>query len=142
MVCKSTPYIGHWKARFSPSCGLKKRDFSLRGFTDYLVINRYRECEKLASQYLSYRQVKLNFVVYYMILWGPGVAIPGGVTGFFSDIFPSDKTMALGSTQPVVKMSTRNIPGGKGGRCVRLTTKHHTVPVMGELYLYLTYMIL
>jgi hypothetical protein len=30
--------------------------------------------------------------------------------------------MALGSTQPLVKMSTRNIPGGKGGRCVRLTT--------------------
>jgi hypothetical protein len=30
--------------------------------------------------------------------------------------------MALGSTHPRVKMSTRNIPGGKGGRCVRLTT--------------------
>ena len=30
--------------------------------------------------------------------------------------------MALGSTQPLVKMSTRNIPGGKDGRCVRLTT--------------------
>jgi hypothetical protein len=30
--------------------------------------------------------------------------------------------MALGSTQPLVKMSTRNIPGGKGGPCVRLTT--------------------
>ena len=35
---------------------------------------------------------------------------------------PSDNTMALGSTQPVVKMITRNIPGGKGGRWVRLTT--------------------
>ena len=51
----------------------------------------------------------------------PG-SIPGGVTGFFSDIFPSDHTMALGSTQPLVKMSTRNIPEGKGGWCVRLTT--------------------
>jgi len=51
----------------------------------------------------------------------PG-SIPGGVTGFFSDIFPSDRTMALGSTQPIVKMNTRNIPGGRGGRCVRLTT--------------------
>jgi hypothetical protein len=64
--------------------------------------------------------------------------------------------MALGSTQPLVKMSTREIPGGKGGRCVRLTTYHHIVsvsrdlgaltlldpsgpawPVMGVLYLYL-----
>jgi hypothetical protein len=32
------------------------------------------------------------------------------------------RTMALGSTQPLMKMSTRNIPGGKGGQCVRLTT--------------------
>jgi hypothetical protein len=51
----------------------------------------------------------------------PG-SIPGGVTGFFSDISPSDRTMALGLTQPLAKTSTRNIPGGKGGRCVRLTT--------------------
>ena len=51
----------------------------------------------------------------------PG-SIPGVVTGFFSDISPSDRSMALGSTQPLVKMSTRNIPGGKGDRCVRLTT--------------------
>ena len=49
-------------------------------------------------------------------------SIPGGVTGFFSDIFPSDRTVALGLIQPLVKMSTRNIPGGKGGLCVRLTT--------------------
>jgi hypothetical protein len=51
----------------------------------------------------------------------PG-SIPGSVTGFFSDVLPSDSTMALRSTQPLVKMSTRNTPGGKGGRCVRLTT--------------------
>jgi hypothetical protein len=40
-------------------------------------------------------------------------SIPGGVTGFFSDIFPSDRTMALGSTQPLVKMSTRTFVGVK-----------------------------
>jgi hypothetical protein len=65
--------------------------------------------------------------------------------------------MALGSTKALVKMSTRNIPGGKGGRCVRLTTSPpscvvchenlgdytswnplgHTGPVTGLLYLYL-----
>ena len=49
-------------------------------------------------------------------------SIAGGVTGIFSDIFPSDCTMALGSTQPLLKMSTRNIPEGKGGRYVMLTT--------------------
>jgi hypothetical protein len=71
------------------------------------------------------------------LLPGPGVAlwlrrcatsrkvpgsIPGGVTGFFSDISPSECSVALRSTQPLVKMNTRNIPGAKGGRCVRLIT--------------------
>jgi hypothetical protein len=37
--------------------------------------------------------------------------------------------MTLGSTQPLVKMSTRDVPGNKGGRCVRLTTYHHIVPM-------------
>jgi hypothetical protein len=30
--------------------------------------------------------------------------------------------MPLGSTQLLVKMNIKNIPGGKGGRCVRLTS--------------------
>jgi hypothetical protein len=30
--------------------------------------------------------------------------------------------MALGSTQPLVNVSIKNIPKGKGVRCVRLTT--------------------
>ena len=45
----------------------------------------------------------------------------------------SEGTMALGSTNPLVKMSTRNIPGGKGGRCVKLTTYHDTVPLSRNL---------
>jgi len=65
--------------------------------------------------------------------------------------------MALGSTQTLVKMSTRNIPGDKGGRCVRVTTSPplsaechenlgaytswnplgHTGPVTELLYLFL-----
>jgi hypothetical protein len=36
---------------------------------------------------------------------------------------PSSHTMALGSTQPLTEMSTKNFPVGvKGGRRVRLTT--------------------
>jgi hypothetical protein len=34
----------------------------------------------------------------------------------------SDRTMALGSTQPLTEMSTKSLPGGKGGRSVGLTT--------------------
>jgi len=60
----------------------------------------------------------LNTIIYRTV---PG-SIPGGVTGFFSDIFLPTAPWSLRSTQPLVKMSTRNIPGGNGGRYVRLTT--------------------
>jgi hypothetical protein len=41
---------------------------------------------------------------------------------FFSLPNPSSCTMGLGSTQPLTEMSTRNLPGVKGARRVRLTT--------------------
>jgi hypothetical protein len=42
---------------------------------------------------------------------------------FFNLPNPSNRNMALGSTQPLTEMSTMNLPGGvKGGRRVRLTT--------------------
>jgi hypothetical protein len=48
-------------------------------------------------------------------------SIPDGVIG----IFHSDRTMALGSTQSLTEMSTRNISlGGKSGRSVGLTLPH------------------
>jgi hypothetical protein len=34
--------------------------------------------------------------------------------GFFNSPNRSIRTMALGSTQPLTEMSTRNLPGGKG----------------------------
>ena len=44
---------------------------------------------------------------------------------------PSDRTMALGSTQPLCVPGV--FPGGKGSRCVRLTTYHHPVPLSRNL---------
>jgi hypothetical protein len=35
------------------------------------------------------------------------------VIGFYNLPTPSSRTMALGSTQPLTEMSTRNLPGGK-----------------------------
>jgi hypothetical protein len=40
-------------------------------------------------------------------------SIPNEVIGFFNLPDPSSCTMALGSTQPLTEMSTRNLPGGK-----------------------------
>ena len=46
-------------------------------------------------------------------------SIPDGVIGIFHWHNPPDRTMALWSTQPLTEM---RFPGGKCGRCVRLTT--------------------
>ena len=44
--------------------------------------------------------------------------IPDGVTRIFHRHNPSSRTIALGLTQPLTEI----FPGGKGGRCVGLTT--------------------
>jgi hypothetical protein len=41
-------------------------------------------------------------------------SIPDEVIRFFNSPNHSNRTMALGSTQPLTEMSTRNLPGGKG----------------------------
>jgi hypothetical protein len=41
-------------------------------------------------------------------------SIPDEVTGIFNRPNPSSRTMALVSTQPLIEMSTRNLPGDKG----------------------------
>ena len=49
-------------------------------------------------------------------------SIPASVIVIFHWHNPSGRTMALGLTQPLTEMSTKNITGGKGGRYVGLTT--------------------
>jgi hypothetical protein len=41
------------------------------------------------------------------------IQVPDEVIFFFNLPNSSSRTMALGSNQPLTKMSTRNIPGGK-----------------------------
>jgi hypothetical protein len=43
-------------------------------------------------------------------------SIPDEVIGFFNLLYPSSRTTALGSTQPLTETSTRNLPGGGGGK--------------------------
>jgi hypothetical protein len=47
--------------------------------------------------------------------------------GFFNLPNLSSRTMDLGSTQPLTEMSSRNLPGGKGGQLVRMTTLQPSV---------------
>jgi hypothetical protein len=51
---------------------------------------------------------------------------------FFNLPNPSSRTMALGSTQPLTKMSTRKLPGGKKCRRVGLTTLPPSMSRMSE----------
>ena len=55
-------------------------------------------------------------------------SIPAGVSGFFIDIksFRSHYGPGVDSVPGV-------FPGGKGGRCIRLTTYHHPVPLSQAL---------
>jgi hypothetical protein len=46
-------------------------------------------------------------------------SIPDEFIGFFNWPNPSSCTMALGSTQPLTEMSTRNLTGGKGRRACK-----------------------
>jgi hypothetical protein len=41
-------------------------------------------------------------------------SIPDELIEFFNWPNPSSRTVALGSTQPLTEISTRNLPGGKG----------------------------
>jgi hypothetical protein len=51
--------------------------------------------------------------MYYATSQRVAGSIPDEVIGFFSWPDPSSCTMALGSTEPLIEMSTRNLPGGK-----------------------------
>jgi hypothetical protein len=47
-------------------------------------------------------------------IWKVAGSNPDKATEFFVNLpNPSSRTMALGSTQPLREMSTRNLPGGK-----------------------------
>jgi hypothetical protein len=46
-------------------------------------------------------------------------SIPEEIIGFFNWSNTFSRTMALGPTQPLRKMTNKNLPGGKGGRVAR-----------------------
>jgi hypothetical protein len=104
-------------------------------YTQWNISLSCSESACLLEKPLSYAAIL--FIVLPYKKWGRAVAwlveatsrkvavsIPYAVFGFFNWPKLSNRTMTLGSTQPLTEMSTRNVSGGKerpAGRRVRLT---------------------
>jgi hypothetical protein len=71
-------------------------------------------------QDVPYKYLQLNFMCLSSspcalhVLQCHRPLIPVEVIGFYSRSNPSSRTMALGSTQPLSEISTRNLPGDRG----------------------------
>ena len=114
---------------------LKKAKKHLEGYTEYGVLPTSFKISASYNQFcdVTWSSLPLFFrlVFYFQLIhsakWGTTVAqwlrccatsrkvtgsIPDGVIGIFHWHNPSNRTMALGSTQPLTDMSTRSISWG------------------------------
>jgi hypothetical protein len=81
---------------------LLNKTFIYRPYALLFTVDTAREVEHAVAQWL--RHCATN--------WKVAGSIPDGVIKIFHWHNPSGRTMALGSTQPLTKMSTRNISWG------------------------------
>jgi len=77
--------------------------------SDYYV---YHWISRVNSSFQSMILVDLTFTKCCATKRKVVGSIPDGVIGIFHRHNPSDRTMVLGSTQPLIKMSTRSISWG------------------------------
>jgi hypothetical protein len=77
----------------------------------------------LFGYYLLHAVLRGQVVVYCATNWNIMGSIPDEVIRFLNSPNPSRHTTDLASTQPLTEMSARNLLGGKGGQCVRLTSQ-------------------
>jgi hypothetical protein len=81
-----------------------------------------------------------SIIFQYIILQDGGLQVPFLMRSldFYNLPNPFSCTMALGLTQPLTEMSTRNLPSCNCGQCVRLTTLSPSVSQLssrcGSLY--------
>jgi len=65
--------------------------------------------ERSANEKYTDSVLLLRLFTFFVIIYIFAGSIPDGVVGIFHWHNPSGRTMALGSTQPLTEMSTRNI---------------------------------
>jgi hypothetical protein len=114
-TCQMFWYWARWNLRTN-------WEQTLNYTNQYLYAYEY----KLVPTVMAKIRVFLNMTPCTFVNRNVAVSIPVGVIRIFHWRNPFDRTMALGSTQPLTEMSTRNIfwggGRGKGGRCPGLTT--------------------
>ena len=76
----------------------------------YLYLSNFINYLKLCPWYKQFTYVGLIYIYIYIYIYMG--SIPDGVIGIFHWHNPSCRTMALGSTQPLTEISTRNISWG------------------------------
>jgi len=87
-----------------PSCGLKMASPCLGRLSEVLRLHEGYGC--LPCQYWG--TAVAQWLRSSATNWKVAGSIPAGVIGIFH-LHKSDRTMALGSTQPLTEMSTRSI---------------------------------
>jgi hypothetical protein len=83
----------------------------------YLLLLFYLLLANLSSQFKFFFQCCRFYECAVMFHIVNSVLIYSAVKYFLS--YPFSRTVALGSTQPLTEMSTRNLPGVKSGRPAR-----------------------
>ena len=89
-----------------------------------LMISNTIQYFSIQNSCLEFRNFfyKRSWLKHRTTSWKVAVLIPKGVIGIFHWHNSSSRTMALGSSQPLTEMSTRNISWGKGSPYVGLIT--------------------
>jgi hypothetical protein len=95
-------------------------------FHDWMVQSCYDASQQCKTE-PSIQKIYFYYSLDIFFLFVSAGSIPDEFIGFFNWPNPSSRIMAPGSTQPLTEISTRNLPGGKGGRCVGLTTSPPSV---------------
>ena len=116
--------FGNWTAGGGltwPSQSLYLRRNNLNGHTVNVVHRKVT-----GNLYYMWGTLWRSWKRHYAKSQEDAVSITNGITGIFDWNNPSGRTMALGLTQPLIEMSTRNNSGGKSGRYVGLTTLPHS----------------
>jgi hypothetical protein len=119
--CRSSAWASRTLASTSNRSRRSLSNFSLRlSPSDAPKMHIRHKYFPLTAQMISliFSWLHLKFGVrHYATSRKVAVSISDGVNGFsFNRPNPFSSTMALGSTQPLTEMSTRNLPGGGGGK--------------------------